>query len=441
MLVRTRRGRLALSRAAKTIAILSVLWTIYDVLRVRHHLARSSAVEPPQFRNEKIFIASIHWTDEAVLRSHWAPAVAQLARDIGPANVFVSIHESGSFDDTKSVLQILDADLELSGVRRRIVLDDATHKDEVEKSRAESGWLRMPGEKSYRENWTEWFTLEKGTWVLLLPIAFVFVMLHADWWLQVPRRIPYLAGIRNQAMQPLYELQQSGEVFDKVLWLNDVVFTTDDVRKLLGTRGGDYAAACALDFKKPPLTYDTFALRDSEGSPALMETWPFFRSSESRRAVKHGQPVPVASCWNGMVVFDAAPFYHSERPLAFRGIADDLAEAHLEGSECCLVHADNALSSSKGVWVNPHVRVGYNGTAYEAVNPANGASWLSSLDIATGLWRNRMGRWLRALHMTDTTVQQRLQTWQSQALDRRELGAFCLIDEMQIMLWNGWGHA
>lgn len=207
MLVRPRWRRLAFSRATRILALLLLLWTAFDVVSVRRNLSREAALEPPPFKDEKMFIASIHWTDEAVLRNHWAPAVAQLARDIGSDNVFVSIQESGSLDATKEVLQILDTDLEMSGIRRKIVLDETTHKDEVEKPLAEFGWIQMPAQHSYRQNWTDWFTLEKGTWV--------------------PRRIPYLARLRNLALQPLYELQQAGEKFDKVLWLNDVVF---DVR-------------------------------------------------------------------------------------------------------------------------------------------------------------------------------------------------------------------
>ena len=174
MLLRTRWRRLAVSRTVKILAIILLLWTAMDVTSVRRHLARTSTADVHPFRNEKIFIASIHWTDEAVLRGHWAPAVAELARDIGPANVFVSIHESGSFDDTKGVLQLLDTDLEQSGVRRRIVLDDTTHKDEVEKAHSATGWVQMPVQKAYRQNWTDWFTLERGTWVLLMANSIIW---------------------------------------------------------------------------------------------------------------------------------------------------------------------------------------------------------------------------------------------------------------------------
>jgi hypothetical protein len=58
----------------------------------------------------------------------------------------------------------------------------------------------------------------------------------------------------------------------------------DDVIELLNTNDGVYAAACSLDYSRPPLYYDTFALRDSHGDEHVM----------------HMSPVPVKSCWNGM---------------------------------------------------------------------------------------------------------------------------------------------
>ncbi len=70
--------------------------------------------------------------------------------------------------------------------------------------------------------------------------------------------------------------------------------------ELLYTNNGEYAAACSMDFSKAPYFYDTFALRDSDGHEHVTQTWPYFRSSASRKAMKLGTPVPVTSCWNGM---------------------------------------------------------------------------------------------------------------------------------------------
>lgn len=74
---------------------------------------------------------------------------------------------------------------------------------------------------------------------------------------------------------------------------------------LLATHQGNYAAACALDFSKPPLYYDTFALRDFDGHETASQIWPYFRARSSRLALQHGQPVPVRSCWNGIGKVDS----------------------------------------------------------------------------------------------------------------------------------------
>jgi hypothetical protein len=158
---------------------------------------------------------------------------------------------------------------------------------------------------------------------------------------------------------------------------------TEDVVTLLSTNDGDYAAACSLDFSRPPLYYDTFAVRDIAGAETVTQTWPYFSSGISRRAVILNEAAPVQSCWNGMVAMDAEPF-HGSSPLRFRGIADGLAEMHLEGSECCLIHTDNPLSATKGVYLNPNVRVGYNIEAYEAVNSF--FVWPTPLQRLKGIW-------------------------------------------------------
>ncbi|KAF3491804.1 uncharacterized protein GIQ15_01321 [Arthroderma uncinatum] len=343
-------------------------------------------------------VTEVLWVQRALVRQLNTEPVNAIGRD----NVFVSLQESGSWDDSKDQLRHLDALLAENDVPRRIILDDTTHLDEISKPPVSSGWIKAPSGQTEL------------------------------------RRIPYLAKLRNSVMEPLYERKKEGIVYDKVLFLNDVVFNTLDIRRLLSTRAGNYAAACSLDFSKPPNFYDTFALRDSEGHDQLMQTWPYFRSRTSRHALKNSQPIPVKSCWNGVVAMDSAPFYQNP-PLKFRGISDSLAKLHLEGSECCLIHADNPLSKNKGVWLNPNVRVGYSTPAYTAVNPEK-KLWLSTLAIAGGLWENRLLRWITTSWFTEHTVRGRLFQHQAQVPGNTETGSFCLINEMQVLVANGWAH-
>ncbi|OJI81175.1 hypothetical protein ABZX51_010635 [Aspergillus tubingensis] len=378
-----------------------VTWTILETLYI-HHQASTVDVAKDHLspRPERLFIASMHWNNEPILRSHWNDAVINLAKTFGPDNVFVSVYESGSWDDSKGALRELDAGLDRLGVRRNITLSDTTHQDELS-ARPREGWIDTPRQKKEL------------------------------------RRIPYLARLRNLTLQPLEDLSQQGITFDKVLFLNDVVFTVDDVIRLLDTNDGVYAAACSLDFSKPPLYYDTFALRDSNGDEHVMQKWPYFRSAASRNALLALSPVPVKSCWNGMVAMPIEPFV-STPPLRFRAISDSLALSHLEGSECCLIHADNPLSKQDGVYLNPKVRVGYNPAAYEAVHPTG--AWLSLQHVALALWENRLRRWFTTPFFKKLVVRKRIAGWHDDHIDEQEPGDFCLINEMQVLVSNGWAH-
>jgi hypothetical protein len=145
------------------------------------------------------------------------------------------------------------------------------------------------------------------------------------------------------------------------------------------------------------------------------------------------------------------------RGLTFRGIPDSLAAHHLEASECCLIHADNPGSRTRGVYVNPAVRVGYNRAAYDAVHNGvggggggsdrgesggggNGGSWLSLTEVYLGLWRSRLARWFTSSWFEERSVRWRIGRWVKGGEGRLEKGAFCVVDEMQIVVQNGWKH-
>lgn len=397
----SRRTRNRYLRAVLLALALFTLFDLFSLSSSRRGVARPS--EPVLIRSlksERFFLASIHWNNAAILSSNWTTSLLSLTERLGPKNVYVSILESGSWDESKAVLKELDSRLEALGVRKTIILSQSTHKDEMEKPMG-SGWIDTP----------------RGMKEL--------------------RRIPYLSKLRNEAMKPLEEERHKQRDYSRIIWLNDVVFTPADVIELLNTREGDYAAACSLDFARPPDYYDTFALRDSEGYEAVTSTFPYFRSKTSRNAMRKGEPVPVQSCWNGIVAFDADPFTGIDA-LSFRGIEDSLATYHLEGSECCLVHADNPLTASKGLWTNPNVRVGYSAQAYENVHSSD--PWPSMAGAWVGSWRNRLMRWLSGEYFKRRTVDARLKEWGAAQESRFEPGRQCLINEMQVLVENGWAH-
>jgi hypothetical protein len=156
-------------------------------------------------KKEKLFIASIHWNDERILTAHWIPALLSLVDAYGAENLYISIHESGSWDNTKKLLRDLDARLGERGVERTVLLEEKTHEDVIKMGEDE---IQAGAKKE------GWIMGSRGRMEM--------------------RRIPYLAAARNKAMMPLRELAgregEAKKVFDRVVWLNDVIFT---VRSLL----------------------------------------------------------------------------------------------------------------------------------------------------------------------------------------------------------------
>lgn len=182
--------RLLRSRTLKIILLLFGLVNLLDVLRIHHNIANGERSRPrASRRHERVYIASMHFNNGKVIREHWNAAVLNLTEAFGPENVFVSVYESGSWDDTKERLAELDEELEARGVQRRIEVSDVTHRDELASVEKGEGWIDTPRDR--REL----------------------------------RRIPYLARLRNKTLRDLLELGDKGVTFDKVLFLNDVVFT------------------------------------------------------------------------------------------------------------------------------------------------------------------------------------------------------------------------
>ncbi|KAJ5089194.1 hypothetical protein N7532_007878 [Penicillium argentinense] len=393
---RTFRRVLVRNRLLRSLLLIFIVWNLIELHLILRCISETDLIYRDQpRRRERIYIASVNWNNELILRNHWSQALTELAWKLGPDNVYISIYESGSYDNTKGALMELDRELGRMRIPRNITLSPVTHEDEIAAPPAGDGWIVTPrGKKELR-------------------------------------RIPYLARIRNLSLEPLHELAAQGITFDKILFLNDVVFTANDIFELLDTNDGDYAAACSLDFSKPPNYYDTFALRDASGHEAVMSTWPFFGDPVSRYAIKNMAPVPVT------IAMPATPFTASP-PLRFRGIPDSLAMSHLEGSECCLIHADNPLSEQKGIYLNPLVRVGYSGPAYVAVNPI--MNWLTPRTILQGLWMNRLRRWTRLTWLKERYVQSKIARWAALSEGNREPGPFCVINEMQILHPWGWDH-
>lgn len=305
---------------------------------------------------QKIFIATaIYDKGGHLVNGAWGQALLNLISILGSENVFLSIYENDSGSEAHEALEAF----------KRQVL--CPHSLVFEEHLSHDGMDHV--------------TLPDGS--------------------KRVKRIAYLAEVRNRALRPLEE--PTASKFDRLLFLNDVVFDPiDAVQLLFSTHANDlgkpeYLAACAVDFINPFKFYDTFATRDLEGYSMGVPFFPWFSSAGkglSRQDVLDGtDAVRVKSCWGGMVAFDAKFFQPrgldedttatmasartrtvhanltswSGQILRFRAEPDPYWDA----SECCLIHADLqrlSISYEKhhdvGIFMNPFIRVAYSSKTF-----------------------------------------------------------------------------
>lgn len=224
------------------------------------------------------------------------------------------------------------------------------------------------------------------------------------------KRISYLAEIRNRLLLPLeppsntiewsrkhVDFAHAPGSFDRILFLNDVIFTPTTVAQLLFstnynplTQLADYTAACAIDFVGKAIFYDSFAVRDTEGYENGLYFYSWFSThgaGRSRNDVLSGKDaIRVRSCWGGIAAFDAAVFMPQEMAIAGEQRSNvtlpairfrSTSEPFWEASECCLIFADlevrNAILTASDpsssftpaigehrIFINPYVRVAYD---------------------------------------------------------------------------------
>ncbi|RJE22565.1 hypothetical protein PHISCL_05111 [Aspergillus sclerotialis] len=289
-------------------------------------------------RNEQVYIAaSLYDPGGDLARGEWGSRVLQLIELLGENNVFLSIYENDSGSEGANALRDLEKQVTCN--------NSMTFEDHLDLGSLNT--VTIPGG------------------------------------LKRIKRIEYLAEVRNRALRPLDANPQVR--YDKLLFLNDIVFDPIDALQLLFSTNADengiaqYRAACAVDFINPFKFYDTYATRDLEGYSMGLPFFPWFSragKADSWKDVQKGKDaVRVRSCWGGMVAFDAKFFQQRNEPPATESGLGEARPIHFrashdlfwEASECCLIHADiqdiqpapHEITDT-GIYMNPYVRVAYD---------------------------------------------------------------------------------
>ena len=308
----------------------------YETLRKL--AADSDAPGRANIHHEKVYIAaSIFDKGGKLANGPWAENVLALIDLLGPENTFLSIYVNDAGPEAKEALEILEKRVPCE---HALVFEEHLGLDQVPHVTLPDGSDRV-------------------------------------------KRIDYLAEVRNRALRPLDTLETR---FDKLLYMNDVVFHPVEAANLLfsthATSSGraEYRAACAVDFINPFKFYDTFATRDMEGFRMGIPFYPWFSaggSEQTHQDVLDGiDSVRVRSCWGGMVAFDAQFFQKPPEGRYEKITAGNQSPSNLtapyhfraeqdlfwDASECCLIQADiqNPETGNSEIYMNPFIRVAYD---------------------------------------------------------------------------------
>jgi len=243
-----------------------------------------------------------------------------LAEDENMGNVYVSVYQSGSNDDTPDLLRRFGQALDSMGVRNLINLGT-----EVRGGRD---------------------------------------------------RIEFLAHVRNKAMDPIYRIDDIQ--FDNVIWFSDNLFCASGPMQQAvltmdtGSGGVDADAACALDFDFVPMSgqefpygpgcgfYDIWATHDYDGQN-FGKIFPFVSYPESVQAMRERRPFQVFACWSGMVVFKADLF--TKEGLVYRRNRPQLSECPVAETE--LIYHDMWQMGRSKIVIAPNVVTAYAQAEYE----------------------------------------------------------------------------
>ncbi|KAJ9074933.1 hypothetical protein DSO57_1001407 [Entomophthora muscae] len=306
---------------------LAIGFAIYDTLSWSHILDQTPEVKG------RFFIAANLFNSENIL-PYFTRELDLFIRHVGEKNVFVSIVEDHSTDSTPILLQDWASRLRKAGVSNQIITD-----------------FSVPEKKKVD-------------------------------------RIQRMAFLRNAALQPFFDprsgFAKNARSGDKVIFINDILFFKEDLLVLADTTKETDSAACSVDFGQHGL-YDIWVTRDSQGRD-LEQLYPHFISLEDQALWSRKLPVPVFSCWNGVVVMDAhlltyftthllvnQPFKSipsfktthpslSSLPLSTPGIRfrdSNMNECY--SSECFLVWLDLRRDNKKiSLYIHPKVIVTYS---------------------------------------------------------------------------------
>ena len=244
--------------------------------------------------------------------------IIELISYISPKNLFLSIFESGSNDQTKVIIQRFTDIIEKLGIKYQIFTSPLGKTDQM-------------------------------------------------------NRIEYLAFVRNLALEPLYkdiEVLSSNSKFtetqvnyDAVLFLNDVYYCANDILELFYQQAlNDAHMVAGMDYDAPnglPMFYDTWVAHLLSGHNARKEFMDRISDDEeTNERIEQLLPVQLGCVWNGVAVMSIEPFKKGIRFRRGNNVHPNEKESgECAGSECSTLCLDFIKHGFSKIMMVPRVKV------------------------------------------------------------------------------------
>ena len=181
-------------------------------------------------------------------------------------------------------------------------------------------------------------------------------------------RIEYFANLRNKCLEFLYELPNIDFDNTIIIFLNDIVFSFEDIINLLSTNKEDFDVACGLDMINNTF-HDRWVSIDFEGE-GLIKFFPFFMNKEAQDLLIDHKPIRVFSCWNGVIAFRGSPLKNKKVQFRYKFNytmpkyrLNNLAKDYYE-SECTFFNIDLFSLGYNKKFINPDIIVTYEHQTY-----------------------------------------------------------------------------
>ncbi|PVU89894.1 hypothetical protein BB559_004881 [Furculomyces boomerangus] len=256
--------------------------------------------------NQYFFAMNLYNNQELI--PHILQELLRLFEYLGPQNIYFSLYENGSTDSSKYILSMFKVTLDRLEIRNTIVVDKK----------------RKP---------------------------------------KNAHRIEYLAKARNKALESLETESSNGRTYDKIVFINDVVFCRNDILELLYQSDLQQSdMTCPLDFNSGGVTdktirfRDTWIARDLNGKSFKEPLSSIVSHKESLNRFKKNLPFQVQCCWNGAVVLNPKPFY---KPNSLRFRRGNKKVNECSASECSLMCNDFWENGFRKIVTVPRVLVPY----------------------------------------------------------------------------------